>query len=69
MACVWNSPYIFLDKNKQSCAYMCLYAWCEIEGLMASWHKDHPCFVYRELACLMMSLSLYMYETNNNLIF
>lgn len=32
MACMWNSPYIFLYKNKQSRAYMCLYAWCEIEG-------------------------------------
>ena len=46
MACMWNSPYIFLDKNKQSRAYMYLYAWCEIEGLMASGHKDHPYIVY-----------------------
>lgn len=46
MACMWNSPYIFLDKNKQSRAYMCRYAWCEIEGLMASGHKDHPYIVY-----------------------
>lgn len=24
MACVWNSPYIFLDKNKQSYHYTCM---------------------------------------------
>ena len=66
--CVEFSLYIFsisISSLVHTC--ICMHD-VRLKGL-ASWHKDHPYIVYRELACLMISLSLYMYETNNNFIF